>query len=353
VIGDGAHVEDKRYQLLDAWRGIAALSVLGYHTIDRLVEPGAGRITDLILSGWAGVYIFFPISGYCILAASHAPSGSSALRFVQRRWRRIFPTYWASIAFVVALTALHSPSGALSLVAAPGIKWLSIATLTQTFAGISGAIDPAYWSLCYEEQFYLILAVALLARPAARPALLLSVSVCAAVLCCFHALEALPKGLFIDQWLNFAVGLAAFGWFDARYGRRWSAAIFALGLTTGAITGDPSYFISSGAAAVFVALRRYDARISTWRFIRALSAVGLISYSLYLIHVPITMRVINTARRLASQPAAIWPAVTLVGAVLSLGCALTFHHFVERPFQNRASRSTHRRAGVHATPAMA
>src|SRR4051812_49384088 len=147
-------LETARFVQLDAWRGLAALSVLLFHSVNTLVGPGQSWLTDALRQGWAGVYVFFPISGYCILAASHSRANASVGLFLKRRWRRIFPTYWASVLVAVIVTVAFAPfsNGSIRALVDPGVKWLSIATLTQGFAGIPDAINPVYWSLCYEEQ---------------------------------------------------------------------------------------------------------------------------------------------------------------------------------------------------------
>jgi len=78
-----------RYLTLDAWRGIAALAVVGFHCVNTLVEPERSWISALLFHGWAGVYVFFPISGYCILAASHSRANPDVFTFLKRRWRRL------------------------------------------------------------------------------------------------------------------------------------------------------------------------------------------------------------------------------------------------------------------------
>jgi peptidoglycan/LPS O-acetylase OafA/YrhL len=329
-------VSNARYRLLDAWRGVAALGVLGFHTVNNLVDPGRGWVTTLLWHGWAGVYIFFPISGYCILAASHSSLNDSAGRFLRRRWRRIFPTYWASIAVVVVLAIVFAPFSRRSLwaLAEPGVKWLSILSLTQTLAGLPQVINPVYWSLCYEEQFYLLIAGTMLCAASFRPAILLAVTALTTVTYCLGLGSSLPTGVFIDHWLEFAVGLAVFGWFDDRYGRAWAGAMFGLAALAEAATWRADLAISLTTALLIVALRPYDRSLSSLQPIRWLGAVGAISYSLYLTHVPIAGRIVSLARRLVPGAADWWPIVTVVSFTVSIAFAAVFYSLVERRFQN-------------------
>lgn len=328
-----------RYELLDSWRGIAALAVVGFHSINQLVQPERNWIASLLWLGWGGVYIFFPISGYCILAASHSGGSRTVGLFLRRRWRRIFPTYWASIALTVIVTLVFAPfsRGSVSVLVEPGLKWLSIATLTQTFTNMASAINPVYWSLCYEEQFYLVIAATLAVPASYRPLLLLSVSAAAAAVSGLHI--SVPAGLFLDRWLNFAVGLAVFGWFDSRYGKRWSATILAVAIGVAAAGRQGELAISIVAAVLFIALRPYDRVVAASLPARALAAVGVFSYSLYLTHVPIAGRIVNFSRRFVPEAADKWPFIVVAASAVSLVCARAFYQAVEKRFQNSPSAS--------------
>jgi peptidoglycan/LPS O-acetylase OafA/YrhL len=344
-----------RYQLLDAWRGVAALGVLGFHSVNQLTDPGQNWLAGLLWNGWAGVFIFFPISGYCILAASHSAENSTVGMFLKRRWRRIFPTYWASVALAVALMILCSPlsdGSYRATLAQPGLKWISIGTLTQTFVGMEAAINPVYWSLCYEEQFYLVIAATMLCAASYRPALLLAVTVVAAVISCVQPALHVPPGLFIDRWLSFAVGLAAFGWFDSRYGRRWALAMGGLVLATEVLTWRVDYGISLAAAVAFVILKRHDKYLSSLRPVALLASVGTISYSLYLIHVPIAGRIVNGSRRFMTHPRAWWLPITALAFASAVAAAVVFYRFVEKRFQ-RPGASMRRAAEAAPTVAVA
>src|SRR5262245_25324420 len=98
----------QRYDTLDAWRGIACLLVIVYHSTlfgvapadwDRVIQSG-GSVWDWTLmactQGKIGVPIFFVISGYCIAASAESVRGNrhGAGAFFVRRFRRIYPPYW-------------------------------------------------------------------------------------------------------------------------------------------------------------------------------------------------------------------------------------------------------------------
>lgn len=331
-----------RFAALDGLRGAAALSVLAFHSVNTIVVSGTGTVADALLYGWLGVFVFFPVSGYCILAATCTPSNATVTRFLERRCRRILPTYWASIVFAVLVLLVTSPfsNADLSQLSAPGWKWLSILTLTQTLAGIPNAINPVYWSLCYEVQFYLLIAGSLMLPERFRAAVLLAVTVAASGWK-FELGPGVSTGWFLDYWLEFAVGMAAFGWAQPAFGRVWTSAVLAIGVAMCATHGELSTITSTSVALVMLIGRRFERAIAGTGVMRVLAAVGVMSYSLYLTHVPIAGRVVNGLRRLVDDPADHWVTFLLAACIPSLGVAYVFHRFVEaRTVAGRASGST-------------
>jgi peptidoglycan/LPS O-acetylase OafA/YrhL len=144
---------------LDGWRAIAIAAVIFAHDPD---EFGPGRISTAHLRpyGWAGVDLFFAISGLLIcsrLLEEERMNGSIALRdFYVRRFFRIFPPAWLFLTIYLVLAFLHQlPMG----LAATGAAVLMIRNFWGAFGG-----DPPnevytdhFWSLSVEEHFYLIL----------------------------------------------------------------------------------------------------------------------------------------------------------------------------------------------------
>jgi peptidoglycan/LPS O-acetylase OafA/YrhL len=326
-----------RYRMLDAWRGIAALTVVVYHCTGIVVKPEMGWWAEALLYGWTGVYIFFPISGYCIYAAISRGENGTVGHFVRRRWRRIAPPYWASLLLAIGVGFLASPfnGGLVGYLNLGAAKWLSVVTLTQVFSSEPYVINPVYWSLCYEEQFYIVMALTLLAPDRYRLRLLLGVTVVSAL----YLLPAWPaalqvQGLFLRHWLEFASGIAVFTWLNRRQERRFALAVLGLAIAMALVTRDLGLEISAAVACVLIALAPFDEAIATTRVGAALGALGLFSYSLYLVHVPIGGRVVNLLRR-GALPLWLPPIVAIVVSVFAGWC---FYQIVERRFINRDGR---------------
>lgn len=115
--------------------------------------PGAPEaLRWFALRGYVGVDLFFVLSGWLIggqLWRERAASGDlDVFRFWKRRWWRTLPAYFAALALLVAL-------GRVGLSHLPAML-----TFTQNYAAPS--LWLASWSLCIEEQFYLLLPLAVL-----------------------------------------------------------------------------------------------------------------------------------------------------------------------------------------------
>jgi len=326
-------VDRRRYKTLDAWRALAALAVVVFHCINTPITPSMGPWARVALSGWMGVYVFFPISGYCILAALLRSENATLPQFLHRRWRRIVPPYWASLLLVIAVAFAAAPFnqykvGYLNIGAA---KWASVLTLTQTWVNSPAILNPVCWTLCYEEQFYLVMALTLLAPGEQRLRVLLAVTLAATAYCFPVWPDRLRvTGLFLAFWLSFASGLAAFVWLHLpRY--RWWAITVCVCVTAAALqTRDLGLIISGTAALAFVVLAPYDDAMAETKIGAALISVGLFSYSLYLVHVPIGGRVVNGLLRV--------PLPFLVPSALAVAVSLAagwcFYMAVERRFLN-------------------
>ena len=327
-----------RFRSLDAVRGIAALSVVLFHSVNSHPQVHDSAIGRVLMNGWTGVFLFFPVSGYCICAAMHRAENASPGRFLRRRWKRIYPPYVASIIFSVAVAVMALPfnRGSADDIVLTVPAWLSILTLTQVFTPYAGRINPVYWSLCYEEQFYLVMALALwLTAPRHRAALLTAIT--AIVVVC-ETFGWAVRGLFVDYWLAFAFGIGVYLWQHEPRDRVWAAAILLLGVVNVLQFRELSTLISLGCAGLMLALARIDDRIAASPVARPLFALGLISYSLYLVHVPVAGRLVNLLVRIHAP---VWLGA-VVGTAASVACGALFFRIIERHFL------VHRRGTVEA-----
>lgn len=321
-----------RYRLLDHWRGFLCLFVVVEHAAvalwpflgdgtgpDGLVRIGLVRLLNLN----CGTSLFFVISGYCIASglASHRRKGGAPAAFLARRLWRIFPPYWAALGLFVGVVAgldalglaeWHAGGQALGLDSPDKLnagQWLGNLTLTETWrprawgGGESSVYTRVAWSLCYQEQFYVVCVLALIACPKRLGVALawLSAAVVAlrAVLYDIGSDHVLD-GYFPMMWHQFAVGLAVFARLEGGLGR-WAGRAIDAGLALMIVAGLRAESNPTVAAAAFglmlIALRRWDARLADLAALRPLAAVGRKSYSIYLTHLPIGLLVAEGLHR--------------------------------------------------------
>jgi peptidoglycan/LPS O-acetylase OafA/YrhL len=302
--------------VLDAWRGISVLLVIFYHmvvfrfapTFREAVEgspqlsPFSGSaivgflkhqaVREFSYAGPLGVQIFFVISGYIItklLLREHQRNGRvSLLAFYARRAFRILPALWLMLGVTLALSLLgYIHVAPKSFLMAASFTCNTQPTSCGWFAGHT-------WSVATEEQFYLfwpLLLTLLGFRSVARAALVICILFIAA------DQFSLLTVAFIHNALSGAC-VAAGALFASSETLRTLVSRARFPLVLGAaclLFGKPFlqdhvYGLSAVTAAitpfliiiVIFSCSRYRARLENVMAIRALSAIGLVSYGLYL-----------------------------------------------------------------------
>jgi len=149
---------------LEAMRGIAVLLVFWFHLDGRIrvVVPGQEPSvwTSFVRGGHTGVDLFFLLSGFLLAFPflGDRRTGLAEIRvFYTRRALRILPLYWAAVLCGVLMTGqIANLGGAL-----PYLLFLN------SLPGMGSPLPPwsdVWWSLATEVQFYLLLPVLGLAR---------------------------------------------------------------------------------------------------------------------------------------------------------------------------------------------
>ena len=376
-----------RYQMLEVWRGLVSIVVVLEHVgvalwsrSDEATNGWTGgfqRVIETVLKWNVGTPLFFVMSGYCIAASLKASQrrGVSPLGFLGRRLWRIYPTYWAALlglaVFVTVLdstglTRLHD--NALSLkIASPSTlnpaQWVGNLTLTEMWRPIVGGgeaamFDRVAWSLCYQEQFYIVCVLAVWVAPN-RFGLTLAVFTVLVVLFRVAAWDARMlsriEGLFPIYWHEFAVGLAVY-WRLTGTGsssfvtRRGLELVVAGMLVVASLNHNVSTIAASGLGLVLIALYRWDHVTADLAWLEPLRSCGKRSFSIYLTHLPVAAIGNQLLHDLGltgfwGRTLVMMPLVT--AASIAVGWA--FHQAIERRFVPEARRSW-TRSGIRRRP---
>jgi peptidoglycan/LPS O-acetylase OafA/YrhL len=160
-------LEPARLRSIDALRGIAAMGVVLYHSVeqsarilpDNLLRYPVKLIQTVSSFGYIGVFLFFVISGFCIhlqwargRAAGTIPSihfGS----FWKRRIRRLYPPYLIALALYLALTAWTVGIDVSHFFIYDVVMHLLM--LHNLDPHTCYSINGVFWTLAIEEQLYL------------------------------------------------------------------------------------------------------------------------------------------------------------------------------------------------------
>ena len=157
---------------LDTLRALAIFLVMAFHGrsfLPSLLDP-------ICRFGWMGVDLFFVLSGYLIaaqLVRDHARTGCIRWRnFYSRRAFRVLPAYLAVLLVYVARPGWREAPGMAPL-------WQYLTFTYNLFVNYPAQRAFSHvWSLCVEEQFYLVLPIllsTLLRRPSRRRGILCAV----------------------------------------------------------------------------------------------------------------------------------------------------------------------------------
>jgi peptidoglycan/LPS O-acetylase OafA/YrhL len=310
-----------RFTLVDGLRGLAAVSVVLYHAVEgnhitALYSAMPETMRALLENGNSGVAIFFVLSGFVIAHSldGQTLTGWSAGRFMAKRSVRLDPPYWVAIGMTMLFSTL-----AAAVVKGRPIEEYSLPQIVahvfylQDLLGFQN-INPVFWTLCFEVQFYLVFALLLLTRSS-------KMMLAAFVMSLLWPLRICPEyhGLFTSLWYGFLLGVGAyFSWKKTRL-VPWFLAYTAVIVGAGAYRRDV-FMIVCAATSLILLISALSNKLTTFLNWRWLQFLGTISYSLYLVHNPITGASFRVGYLLTNRTAlteAIWWMTSTLACVLT------------------------------------
>lgn len=325
--GRAAH---PRVEVVQTLRGLAALAVAWFHFTNGNVNflPN-GLLKSSGQYGWLGVYIFFVISGfvlpYSLFIATYQLNVSNYSLFIWKRVSRLDPPYLASIAIVLLLSYLSS--------VAPGFRGvkpeysvsqiLSHIAYLNTFLGRPW-LNIVYWSLAIEFQYYVLLGFLfplLSGQSRVRRLALLVGMACV-------TLGVRGDAFVFHYFFLFIAGLVAF-WQRAGLANLWEV-VTVLVLSSIGLVVTHGLMVAAAALITSLIIIRIDTSLP------AFALLGELSYSMYLVHVPVGGRVINLSERLGGGQVVRLLAL-IVAVSVSMMAAFGLFHLVELPCRRYAS----------------
>lgn len=346
---EAARFSGSRIRSLDGLRALGVSAVVCFHVFGE--DLGGGRL---------GVDVFFALSGFLITTIIHreyaATGGFRFARFYSRRLFRLYPALLVTVLLTLPVYRYMSDAGTLG-------AWVrsagTAATYTMNLGIVGDVVSPTValsptWSLAQEEQFYLlwpILLVLLLRLRGGLVTAMLGALACVAASWCF-LLAVFPRGEFHPEtrsgamMIGCAAALAVLKWgLPSRRlanGVLWIAGPAVVACIAAASLAGAEYrpeFVPVVSLLV-AALTPCLLAAADHRVARALSHpvaswLGLRSYSIYLLHVPVLATVAGTTGWSTASAA-------LVGVPATLLLAEAMYRSVELP----GLRLRERRAGT-------
>jgi peptidoglycan/LPS O-acetylase OafA/YrhL len=328
---------------IDGLRAVAVLSVVFYHAN----IPGFS-------GGFAGVDIFFVISGYLItrIVWHELQEGRFSLtNFYARRVRRIFPALFAMLAVCsVAAGLLLIPSDLKDFGRSLSATVLFYSNYNFIKVGYfdSPAIESPLlhtWSLSVEEQFYAVWPILLffltkfIPHKRILPAIIILVSF-SFVLSEYkiigdHQRDAfyLPLYRGWELLMGATLAIAPMTFLPGRLAEALSAGGLAAIVLASTFYSTETPFpglhaaLPCAGAALLIATGQASTRAARLLSLRPLQFMGLISYSLYLIHWPL----FSLAQLYINGPLAMPHRIVMI--LVSIVLAYLSWKYVETPFR--------------------
>lgn len=383
-----------RFSEIECLRGLAIMLVVAHHANGFLYGNKAWALVMLpwpmaaiVLAGHTGVSLFFVLSGFLLsrpfLAEARGGRVVSRGAYAMRRVLRVMPLYVVAVV-VGSVAVAERPLDVLR--GAPYLVFLN--SLPRGAVRLDPHSDP-WWSLATEAQFYLVLPFLPLVLRTQRGRL-----VGAVLLATYTAVSA---ALYL-QWLRpatnavldalarslvgraplFLAGIAAAAVYDRHAAglRRWAVQNAAAARVTGdalllaGLAGQvallawaanfdyvtlelswPLWHVPEAVlwTTVMLALLLFPGSLKPLLANRAWAYLGLISYSLYLVHVPVIWYgrklIIRTWKGILPLwfgPQVVWTwtglAAALVLTAVAVGIASLTYVAIERPMLRLKSR---------------
>ena len=328
---------------IDVLRGIAVLMVLVTHTV--LFRPPTGRLKWVIYGCGIGVELFFVLSGFLIsglLFSEYQRSGHINFgRFAARRAMKIYPPLYLLITLALASRLIHSRMEN---------PWAALTPFIHDVLFVQSYLPGTYghfWSLAVEEHFYILLPLSLYfgirrARAGTNPFRWIPVGFFALAATCVTA--RIATSLFVHPWahqthnfpthlcldaLMFGVLLSYLAHFRAQQlyefidRNYWKVAAGSLMLISPAfiadtknplfmIAGFPCLYLGFGGILLVMLRTKMPTQQSGLAALSTIGFIGKHSYSIYLWHVPLLIKLRDAEHLQAGYGLALYFVVTLV-----------------------------------------
>lgn len=267
----------RRQDNIDLLRAIAIIAVILYHYTTRFPADfyNAAAMPFTFQWGRHGVDLFFTVSGFCIFMT--LDTSRSLENFWARRIARIQPAYVVAIVITAAILMIVELPGRSTTwaIALSNMLWFNVIPNWPQ-------VDGAYWSLVVELKFYFLIGLIYYAMRGRNISLAwLTVCVIGAAGRLLGEHSYITDQLLIAEFApSFLAGILAWEWTRLERPQALAMALITciLLFITPRFDDTPGFGLLLGAGAFAVL------RMSWLKVPKAITFIGLISYSMYLLH---------------------------------------------------------------------
>ena len=344
----------RRELSLDGLRGLAALMVVVHHAalfrnwLSTGVWGDAGA-SWLLAFGPAGVHLFFMLTGFLFWSKARAGGGKFDIRKLWRgRLYRIAPLYLFAAAAVlvvaIAMNGLHTLapknwSAVWRLFALGAFQWRSL----------EGGFNPAdinahvVWTLWFEWRFYFVLPFIAWFAVRRRIFWLAGAACLGLFATTFFVADIRMQLLFTFILGMLCPVLLENGKFTQKLRGKTAAAVALAATVLMAILNRGPFLSFYFALALFPIFLAAAAGNSFWGILtaRVTRCLGLISYSLYLLHGTVfyvVMTVLKSAHLMSLSSMWYW-AILMLAAMTTTVLSLATFRFIEFPFLAKSHKA--------------
>ena len=303
-------MEQRRFAVLDSWRGVCALLVMAYH----LGLAGHFHGWPPVRFGQYGVQFFFVLSGFVIAHSSQAKlaAGGDLGGFMLRRFGRIYPLHLTVLLAMLGLELLK-----LGVMLGTGLTggqtpFTEKASVPAFIAGLlllngvglfhDFTWNTPSWSISTEFYAYLLFAGAVVVAGRRYAVLAVAVVALTSAALIWNSLRPDPWSTiegagFLECVQQFFLGTLVYRAFRLRPPRTAWLEPIALALVLAVFFGLVPHLLTPWAFAAFVHVFAGERGVLSRAFrIAPLQWLGLVSYSIYLVHFPVITTVSSAFR---------------------------------------------------------
>jgi peptidoglycan/LPS O-acetylase OafA/YrhL len=348
--------KEARIDILDSFRFIAIMMVILFHYYTRWTIPAhtpnlypyGNAYATCFQYGFLGVEFFFMISGFVILYTlekSHTYHG-----FLLKRFIRLFPPMLlCSIATFFLVNILDRENHFSAFHSASYLNFLPSLTFSfpkiweDIFPGKNwDLIDGAYWSLHVEVAFYLLAGLLYFINKAKFISNWLIFSTIVIAFVAYHdhfSHENDILTIFLDHFklsdyiMFFTVGVMSYSFFFKKPLTTWNIILFIV-LVLYYYHHFYNYTLSVHLLLIFLTVLfgvfTFKAEYLSFLKIGMIQRIGIISYTVYLIHQSVGIILIDKLSKIINVDA-LFPFIPLLVMALVILFAECSFRFYERP----------------------